>query len=319
MTSSTSTSPNPYIICAKLRELDPPEVLLPAQLEGMSWALAQRLVARLMGGRGVYRVGQRVNKRVMDVKQERYDSLSLYERREREKAFRQGLSTEVWKEARKLGFNYPLTRKSLREFKTDLTSQRKCLLSLISFLVTHKPPPNHASRPPRAPSTTKRIPGLTSKSPTKDSRSSSEPALSHLRASSEAEIEGGGEGKARKAGRNSVIRRGRRGMGSLGSRTPSPRPLGERWDRRGTSDRDWERGGTIERGGDGGRYGGRIDDEVERLKMYVIYIPNPPLQEGYSEPCCHPGITRTHAHEPLLRLPSLSRSSRKRECLRSNS
>eukprot|EP00954_Amorphochlora_amoebiformis_P018565 1326953-Amorphochlora_amoeboformis.AAC.1 len=35
----------------------------------MSWALAQRLVARLMGGRGVYRVGQRVNKRVMDVKQ----------------------------------------------------------------------------------------------------------------------------------------------------------------------------------------------------------------------------------------------------------
>lgn len=130
---------NPHVICALLGKLVPPEAVLPAQLSAPSWQLAQRVVARLMAECKVYSVNQRANRRALDVQREKKDGLGTVARRERSRIFRQAFSADVWKEASKLGFKSSFSRTVVREFKADMTSQRKVLHAIMAFLLENAP------------------------------------------------------------------------------------------------------------------------------------------------------------------------------------
>eukprot|EP00468_Gymnochlora_sp_CCMP2014_P000068 CAMPEP_0167742468 /NCGR_PEP_ID=MMETSP0110_2-20121227/1451_1 /TAXON_ID=629695 /ORGANISM="Gymnochlora sp., Strain CCMP2014" /LENGTH=208 /DNA_ID=CAMNT_0007626679 /DNA_START=135 /DNA_END=758 /DNA_ORIENTATION=+ len=177
-----AATPNPHVVCAKLVRLEPSEIVLPAQLEGLNWSTAERLASRLMTENGVHAIKQKVNKRSMDMKEEKRDNLSSYARKERQKAYRQGFSTIVLREAYKMGFSKKLSGSSLREAKKDITSNKKYFLQMVDFLLNrsstrsnfprvppsrpgstnprdHQKPPTHPSEKQKRPSSSRRRSG----------------------------------------------------------------------------------------------------------------------------------------------------------------
>eukprot|EP00466_Bigelowiella_natans_P004254 jgi/Bigna1/86281/estExt_fgenesh1_pg.C_90189 len=101
-----------------------------------TWQTAESLVARLMCDNGVFKISQRVNKRKMDVKEERQDRLSTHARKELAKVYKQGLSTEIYRGILKLGYPSRLGRATARDIKLDMTSNRKYFLSAVDFLAS---------------------------------------------------------------------------------------------------------------------------------------------------------------------------------------